>query len=154
VEIIVRFASIPYVAVALLFASLASGAAKAADTPPALSGAKVVSAEQVAAALAAGTPVIDSRVASEFADSHIKGAVNIPYREKSEKTLAFDSSQDQFNLAKLPPNKQAALVIYCNGPECWKSFKASTAAIKAGYTNINWYRAGFPDWKSKGLPTE
>jgi rhodanese-related sulfurtransferase len=101
-----------------------------------------------------GAVVIDSRVASEYAEGHIKDAVNVPYREKSEKAVNFDASQDEFNLAKLPADKAAAIVIYCNGPECWKSFKASTVAIKGGYTNILWYRDGFPQWKSKGLPAE
>ena len=68
--------------------------------------------------------------------------------------MAFDASQDEFNLAKLPADKGAAVVLYCNGPECWKSFKSSSAAIKGGYTNVLWYRLGFPDWKAKGLPVE
>ena len=75
-------------------------------------------------------------------------------REKSEKSVNFDAAQDEFNLAKLPADKASAVVIYCNGPECWKSFKASSAAIKGGYTNVLWYREGFPNWKSKGLSSE
>jgi rhodanese-related sulfurtransferase len=76
----------------------------------------------------------------------------VPYREKSEKSPAFDAGQDEFNVTKLPADKGAPIVIYCNGPECWKSFKATTVSVKAGYTNILWYREGFPDWKSKNLP--
>ena len=128
--------------------------ARAGDTPAALSGAKLVAAEDVAKAAASGAMLLDARVAAEYADSHIKGAVNVPYREKSDKAANFDAGQDEFNLSKLPADKSAAVVIYCNGPECWKSFKASTVAIKAGYTNVLWYREGFPNWKAKGLPTE
>ena len=138
----------------MLFGVLLVGAARADDTPDALQGAKLVGAEDVAKAQASGAVVIDSRVASEFAEGHIKGAVNVPYREKSQKSTAFDASQDDFNLAKLPADKAAPLVIYCNGPECWKSFKASSAALKGGYTNVLWYRLGFPDWKAKGHPVE
>jgi rhodanese-related sulfurtransferase len=135
------------------FASVAlSGAARAGDTPSTLTGAKSVGADEVAKAQAAGAVVIDSRVASEYADGHIKGAISVPYREKSEKSASFDASQDEFNVAKLPADKAAPIVIYCNGPECWKSYKASSASIKAGYTNILWYREGFPDWKSKNRP--
>ena len=125
-----------------------------ADTPPTLDGTKLVSAGDVQKLQVSGAVVIDVRVASEYADGHIKGAMSVPYREKSDKAVTFDASQDEFNVGKLPPAKDAAIVLYCNGPECWKSFKASTAAIKAGYTNIYWYREGFPDWKSKGLPSE
>lgn len=125
-----------------------------ADTPASLDGTKLVAAEDVQKLQASGATVLDVRVASEYAEGHIKGAVSVPYREKSDKAVTFDASQDEFNLAKLPAAKDAAVVIYCNGPECWKSFKASTLAVKGGYTNIYWYREGFPNWKSKGLPSE
>jgi len=140
----------------LLVGAAATGAAwaDAGDTPATLTGAKMATAEDVSKLLAAGVPMIDARVASEYAEGHIKGAINVPYREKSAKSVDFDASKDDFNLAKLPPNKSADIVIYCNGPECWKSYKASTAAIKAGYTSVHWYRSGFPDWKAKGLPSE
>jgi len=141
-------------AAALFAGMLMSGMAQAADTPAALEGAKLVTADDVVKAQSAGAVIVDTRVASEYAEGHIKGAVNVPYREKSEKAVGFDAGKDEFNLAKLPADKAAAVVIYCNGPECWKSFKGSTAALKGGYTNILWYREGFPQWKSKGLPAE
>jgi rhodanese-related sulfurtransferase len=150
----IRLSLIPNVAIALLVGLLMTGVARAADTPMTLPGAKLISSDEVVKAQSSGALVIDARIASEYADGHIKGAVNIPYREKSDKAVSFDPRQDEFNLAKLPADKGAAIILYCNGPECWKSFKASTAAIKDGYTNINWYRDGFPSWKSKGLPVE
>jgi rhodanese-related sulfurtransferase len=149
-----RLALIPRLALAAAFGLALCVAARAADTPPDLAGAKRVSAEDVVKAAASGAMLLDSRVAAEYADGHIKDAINVPYREKSDKVVNFDASQDGFNLAKLPADKSAPIVVYCNGPECWKSFKASTLAIKAGYTNVLWYREGFPDWKSKGMPTE
>ena len=149
-----RLSAIAKVTAALFVGLIVSGVAHAADTPATLAGTKLVSSDEVAKALSSGAVVIDLRVASEYAEGHIKGAINVPYREKSAKAVDFDASQDEFDVAKLPANKAAAIVIYCNGPECWKSFKASTAAIKAGYTNILWYREGFPNWKSKGQPVE
>lgn len=147
-----RFSAIPKLAVALVAGLLVTGVAQAANTPDTLAGAKRVSAEDVAKLQASGAVVIDSRVAAEYAEGHIKGAKSVPYREKSKKAADFDASQDQFNLAKLPGDKGAAIVIYCNGASCWKSYKACSAAIKGGYTNVHWYREGFPEWKSKGLP--
>ncbi len=146
--------SIPKFALALVVGILISGMAQAADTPATLAGTKLVSAADVVKLQSSGAVIVDARVASEYAEGHIKGAINVPYQEKSEKVANFDATVDEFNLAKLPADKGAAIVIYCNGPECWKSFKALTAAIKAGYTNIYWYREGFPNWKSKGLPVE
>jgi len=149
-----RLTLVMSMAAAALAGILLCGPAQAGDTPEVLPGVKVVNADAVTKAAAAGATLIDARVASEYAEGHLKGAVNVPYREKSAKSVDFDAGQDQFDLSKLPSDKAAAIVIYCNGPECWKSFKASTAALKAGYTNILWYQAGFPDWKSKGLPVE
>jgi rhodanese-related sulfurtransferase len=147
-----RFAILPVLALSLFASASLPAAVQAGDTPPALAGAKLVVADDVVKAQAAGAVLIDSRVAAEYVDGHIKGAINVPYREKSEKSATFDANQDEFNLAKLPADKGAAIVIYCNGPECWKSFKASTVAVKGGYTNVLWYREGFPDWSSKHLP--
>ncbi len=136
------------------FGMLAASAAMAAETPAALPGVKVVNAEEVKKMLDSGVPVIDTRVAAEYAEKTIKGAVSVPYKEKSAKEAGFDAAQDQFDLAKLPANKGAPLVFFCNSGECWKSYKASVVAQKAGYTKINWFRGGFPEWNSKGLPTQ
>ena len=128
--------------------------ALANDTPPNLAGATLVTADKVKALSDAGVPVVDARVANEFAESHIKGAKSVVYKEKSKKSADFDASQDSFDLSKLPADKSAPVVFYCNGPECWKSYKAAAVAIKAGYKKVNWFRGGMPEWKSKGYPAE
>lgn len=78
----------------------------------------------------------------------------MPYKEKSAKAADFDASQDSFDVSKLPSDKNAPLVIYCNSGECWKSYKASVAALKAGYKKVYWFRGGFPEWKAKGYAVE
>lgn len=128
--------------------------AQAAETPKALNGAKVVNAEEVKKMLDAGVPVIDTRVAAEYAEKTIKGAKSVPYKEKSAKAEDFDAAQDQFDLSKLPGDKAAPLVFFCNAGECWKSYKASVVAIKGGYTKVHWFRGGMPEWSAKGLPTQ
>lgn len=125
-----------------------------ADTPDSLKGAILVDAVKAKSLSDSGVKVIDSRVANEYAESHIKGAVSVPYKEKSAKSVDFDASQDSFDLSKLPADKNTAIIIYCNGAECWKSYKASAAAIKAGYKTVYWLRLGIPEWKAKGYPTE
>ena len=135
-------------------AAMAMSVAMAAETPASLAGVKNVGAEEVKKLLDSGVPVIDTRVAAEYAEKTIKGAISVPYKEKSAKDAGFDASQDQFDLAKLPANKSAPLVFFCNSGECWKSYKASVVAMKAGYTKVNWFRGGFPEWSGKGLPTQ
>ena len=94
------------------------------------------------------------KVAAEYAEKTIKGAINVPYKEKSAKEAGFDRKQDSFDLARLPADKNAPLVFFCNAGECWKSYKASVVARDAGYRQIHWFRGGFPEWNSRGLPTQ
>src|SRR3569833_1691607 len=79
-----------------------SYSASATDTPLKLDGTTVVSAEQAKKLAEGGATVIDSRVAAEYAEAHVKGAKNIPYKEKSAKAADFDASQDSKNKSKQP----------------------------------------------------
>ena len=139
---------------ALAFGASLAFSAIAAETPKTLAGVKTVNADEVKKMLDSGVPVIDTRVAAEYAEKTIKGAKSVPYKEKSAKDVAFDASQDQFDLSKLPADKKAPVVMFCNAGECWKSYKASVVAQKAGYTKIHWFRGGMPEWTAKGLPTQ
>ena len=139
----------------IVAASLAfSGHAVAVDSPTAIAGATIVTAEQAKQSIDKGTPVFDLRTPTEFAEGSIKGSVNVPYKEKSEKIEAFDAAVDSFDLAKLPANKTAPLVFFCAGVQCWKSFKGATLAVKAGYKKVLVMRGGWPEWKDKKHPTQ
>jgi len=126
----------------------------AVDNPDKLAGATIVTADKAKELAAKGVAVIDVRSANEFAEGHIKGAKNVTIKEKSEKKPDFDASQDSFDLAKLPGDKNTEMIFYCNGLDCWKSYKAATIAVKAGYKKIYWLRGGLPEWKSKGGAVE
>lgn len=147
-----------YIRNAVLAALLVAGGliqpVHANETPASVPGAKVATADEANRLQAAGAMVVDTRVAAEYAEGHIKGAVCVPYREKSAKAANFNAAEDEFNLSKLPADKGAAIVTYCNGPTCWKSFKAAVVAARAGYTNVHWVREGIPAWKAKGFAVE
>jgi len=128
--------------------------ALANETPASLPGVTLVTAEQAKKLMEGGVPLIDTRVGNEFALEHIKGARSVPYKEKSAKDVNFDPKQDSFDLAKLPSEKNAPIIFYCNAGECWKSYKASKTAVDAGYKKVNWLRGGIPEWKAKGYPVE
>jgi rhodanese-related sulfurtransferase len=98
--------------------------------------------------------VVDARKKGEFVEKHIPGAISIPYKEKSEKVLGYDPSKDKWNMSKFPQDKSTTIVVYCNGVNCWKSYKSADRLVQAGYTNIHWLRTGFPGWTDKGYPTE
>ena len=122
-------------------------------TPKALPGATVVNLETVKTLVDNGAVLVDTRIEAEYKDKHIPGAVWLPYGEKSLKDVAFDAKADNFpGLAKL--DRERNIVFQCNGPECWKSYKASKAAIAAGYKHIYWFRGGMPEWELAGERTE
>lgn len=120
-------------------------------TPRSLEGATLVEDPGVVEKLmSGGARYIDTRNDAEFNHGHVPGATLIPYVEKSAKDPDYDAAQDRFDVERLGPDKAQAFVFGCNGPECWKSFKASRAAIKAGYTKVYWFRNGFPGWRESG----
>jgi rhodanese-related sulfurtransferase len=121
-------------------------------TPRALPGATVVDAAAVARLLAEGGVYVDVRTQAEFDRAHVKDARLVPYGEKSPKDTDYDAALDSFDLAKLPPARNTPLVFACNGAECWKSYKASKAAVKAGYTRVHWFRGGLPEWRAAQQP--
>jgi rhodanese-related sulfurtransferase/ABC-type phosphate/phosphonate transport system substrate-binding protein len=123
-------------------------------TPRDLPGAQVVDPVMVAQLLQGGAHYIDTRTDAEFKAGHVPGAKLVPYVEKSHKEADFDPKLDKFDLSQLPPQRDAPLIFACNGAECWKSFKASHAAIKAGYKRVHWFRGGFPAWRAAGQKIE
>jgi rhodanese-related sulfurtransferase len=109
----------------------------------------VVDAAAVKRLMSQGAAVIDTRNEQEFRQKHIAGAVLVPYVEKSLKDVAYDRALDDFSgLDKL--DKKAPTIFHCNGPECWKSYKASKAAVAAGFSTVYWFRGGMPEWAAAG----
>jgi rhodanese-related sulfurtransferase len=78
--------------------------------------------------------VIDVRDASQFAQSHIPGAVNIEWRQVFAQR------------AKLPKDK--TLLLYCNT----SSFAAQAAmALRMdGFENVRLLYGGYNEWKARG----
>lgn len=124
-----------------------------AFTPNALPGVTRVGAAEVQQLIAAGAVVVDTRTDKEFTSRRLPGARHVPYVEKSLKDVAFDAALDDFSgLKQLDPGKTT--VFLCNGAECWKSYKASKAAVAAGFGKVYWFRGGVPEWEKAGLPLE
>ena len=140
--------------VALTLSLCLGTAAWAANTPATAEGVKIVSADEAKKMQAAGAHIFDNRVAAEYAEKTIQGAKGLTYKEKSEKAANFDASKDSFDLSKLPSDKAAPIVFFCNGGECWRSYKAAVVTQRAGYSQVHWLRGGLPEWTAKGLPTQ
>lgn len=140
---------LPLIAAALISSPIFA----AEETPMSIPGGNYVDATKAKSLLDSGAVFVDARVAAEYADKHIKGAINVTYKETHPKVAKLDAA-DRFDLSKLPADKSKATVFYCNGSPCWRGYKAADAAIKAGHKNVNWFRDGMPAWEAKGYPTE
>ena len=117
--------------------------AYAADAPKGFkSYPKIVDFEyvekQARVPLREGITVVDSRPARKFDKGHIPVAINI------SDTLFNDQ------VALLPKDKSSQLIFYCGGLTCPLSHKSAFKAEALGYTNIQVYAAGYPDWTSNG----
>jgi len=83
--------------------------------------------------------VIDSRpMKRRFDVGHIPGAISIP------------DSQFKKMTAMLPKEKSKTLIFYCGGEKCMLSHKSAFKAEKLGYTDIQVYAAGYPEWMKQG----
>ena len=122
-------------------------------TPESYPGAKVVDTKWVKSNLGQ-MKIYDVRKKAEYIEGHIPGAISSTYKEKSEKSPDFDRTLDKLDLSDFPSNKSEPLIVHCNGPRCWKSYKTTVLLVDDGYTNVNWYREGYPDWKKSGNPVE
>ena len=84
--------------------------------------------------------VVDARNPEEFQEVHIKGAISVPAKKWDK--FAF----------RLPTDKSAKIIFYCNGIKCGKSKKAAIKAMANGYDNVFVYAEGMPVWEEKGMP--
>ena len=119
-------------------------------TPEEVAGVQKVTASEVANLVKAGAQIVDVRTASEFTAKHIPAATLLPYAENSPRYVGADISRDGFDVNKLQSSK--SLILYCNGPECWKSYKAALRAIASKqFAQVYWFRGGLPEWERNGL---
>ena len=111
--------------------------------PESMPGTTIVSAEEVIEMIL-GNPeliVIDSRKKTEYIKGHIEGAINVLNTELGPEELEF-----------IAPDKNTALLFYCNGVRCLRSSDSLTKAAGWSYTNLFWFRGGWKEWTDKRLP--
>lgn len=125
-------------------------------TPTQLPGVTRVTAREAQQLQAKGAVLVDTRIEKEYSARHIRGALWVPYVEKSLKDVAFNPAMDDFSALdkadKLKPTQ--AVIFACNGAECWKSYKAAKQAQAKGFKTVYWLRGGLPEWEAEGLPVE
>jgi rhodanese-related sulfurtransferase len=89
----------------------------------------------------AGIVVIDVRSAELFAEAHVKGAINLPFRAIDGETAA----------AVLPEG--AVAVTYCAGPHCNAATQGALRLARLGYP-VKEMIGGLDYWRRSGYPVE
>ena len=106
-----------------------------------------VSTEELRKILADGSAtVFDARPPLEYAISHIPGAINVAPKAGIPMT-AYVSDVAEIGRI-LGDKKDAAIVLYCDGPFCGKSKRLAEELVTAGYTNVRRYQLGVPVWRA------
>jgi rhodanese-related sulfurtransferase len=84
--------------------------------------------------------ILDVRSEDSYMVKHIKGAVNIPYRDFEGRTGELDGSKE--------------IIIYCSNNDCGLSANAVTLLAKSGFKNVSALKGGIESWQTKGYPVE
>lgn len=114
---------------------------------------KEISTEELRKILAnKSATVFDARPFNEYAMSHIPGAVNVS--AKPNVPMSFYVSDVTEIGRVLKGDKQASIVLYCNGPFCGKSKRLATELLDVGYLNVRRYQLGIPVWRALGGVTQ
>ncbi len=143
----------------LSLAAVQAGAGERALVPERLAGIETIDSDDVLEYLdGGGARFIDARKPSDFRFATIPTSINCPITsgryeitdaEINAAVADFESCADLEAVAMDTP-----VVVFCNGPECWRSSKGALALRKLGYRMVYWYRIGMNDWKAQGLAME
>ncbi len=83
---------------------------------------------------------IDARSFPRYREGTIMRAMNVPIR-RFKRMLKW-----------LPADKEAAMVLFCDGPKCGLAEKLADRLVKVGYRKVMVYTGGYPEWRRHNLP--
>lgn len=90
--------------------------------------------------------LLDVRGEPDFEAGHLPGAINLPAQHCRD-GIARAASRDGSGEPSARP-----LVVYCYGITCIRSRECLSSAGRAGFSELVWFRDGFPVWQQAGLP--
>lgn len=136
--------TLPALALTLLFTASASAESELVEaTPLAVDGATTVDAAAAKALFDEEAAFVDLRKENIWNAGRIPGAVWIDFKNGfTEEALGAAVAKDE------------KVVFYCSGERCPRSAKACTKALAWGYTDVYYFRGGYPEWKNAGYPVE
>jgi len=128
----------------VLFYSLVTvSSAGNVEGPITVEGATTIDVAEATKLFENEIPFIDVRKDKDWEAGRIPEAYHLDVKKTlTEKALADIVKKDE------------TVVFYCNGIKCLRSARASEKAVAWGYTDVKYFRTGFPAWKSAGNPVE
>ena len=87
---------------------------------------------------------IDARTGLWFQVGHIPGAISVPVEDYGKNIKSAD----------LEKYKDTTLVVYCSGKDCTDSHNLAKKLLKDGYSKIDVFEGGWPEWSEAGYPIE
>ncbi|MBI4687620.1 MAG: rhodanese-like domain-containing protein [Nitrospirae bacterium] len=141
-------------ALVFMFAMTVIAIADDIPTPTKLDGVRIATSDELKALIGQkDVYIFDMRKALNYGKGHLKGSVSLPFKWTVENEDP-GKRRGEFDLSKLPQDKNAKIIFHSDGPHGWKSYYAAKISKEAGYKNVMWYRDGFDDWSKKGYPVE
>jgi len=113
------------------------------STPESVPGATTVDAAAAKALFDQEAAFVDLRKENVWNSGRVPGAIWMDFKNAfNEEALAAEIDRDE------------KIVFYCSGVRCPRSSKAASKALAWGYTDVYYFREGFPAWKGAGYPVE
>jgi len=88
--------------------------------------------------------VIDTRTRIQFEAGHIPGARDLDAAPDAQTAAVADI---------VGGDRQATIVLYCNGPHCQTSRRLALELKEAQFTDVRRYQLGMAVWRALGGPT-
>ena len=148
----IKFCSgiISLVLVFLFFNPVMSEKIPTPTEPP--EGITIISTYEAIKLISEKVYLFDTRREVSFMIGHLPGAVNLPFNWT--KKGHPDTREGEFDLTKLPADKNATIIFHSESSDGWKSYFASKIVKDAGYKNVMWFRGGLYSWAKNGYSLE
>ena len=133
-----------YVLMVCLLATVSLvNAAEEQGSPVTVPGATTVDAAAAKTLFDQRAVFVDTRTDADWEAGRIPAAVHLELKKVlSEAMLSAVVQKDQ------------PMVFYCNGPKCMRSSEGAAMAVAWGFTQVYYFRAGFPAWQAAGYAIE
>lgn len=123
-----------------------SVAATSNPSPVSVPGTTAITAQEARDLWLKQAYFVDPRSTSDWEAGRIPGALHMEMRtDRYNATTVLDFVGGDFN---------APIVSYCNAEACHRSAVLARDLLSWGFTNVYYFRLGYPHWLETGSPFE